>query len=173
MYHQLSQLENLMQVAVTGADSAALSNQAGQMRENIDFMKTLNDFFPYVQLPIKLKDSNIHSDLYVYTKKNELKNHPDNISVLLHLDMEHLGPLDIHLALANKHISSKFYVSDLESQQLIESHVIQLQTALIAKGYSLTYETLERKRDIDIVDDFIAQDSPSTSLKRYTFDIRA
>lgn len=173
MYHQLSQLEHLMQATVTGSDSAALSNQAGQMRENIDFMKTLNDFFPYVQLPLKLKDTNIHSDLYVYTKKNELRNHPDNISVLLHLDMDHLGPLDIHLTLNNKHISSKFYISDSESKQLIENNVIQLQTALLAKGYSLSYEALERQRDIDLVDDFIAQDSPSTSLKRYTFDIRA
>lgn len=173
MYQQLTELEAIMKTSVTGTDSLSLSGQAGHMKENIEFMKTLNNMFPYVQLPLKLKDTNIHSDLYVYTKKNELKNRPDQIRVLLHLDMEYLGPLDVHLSLSRKHVISKFYLSNEETKALIDANIIALQTALLEKGYSLSYETHRRNKDIDIVEDFIAKDTPATSLKRYTFDIRA
>lgn len=173
MYTQLSQIDDLIQSSLTGSESSSLSNHASQMRENIDFMKTLNEMFTYVQLPLKLKHSNVHSDLYVYTNKKDLRNHPQNISVLLHLDMDHLGPLDIHITLMNHHISSKFYISDDDSQELIQNNVSMLTEALHHKGYTFSAEMKKREQDIDIVNDFIEKDMPSTSLKRYTFDIRA
>lgn len=78
------------------------------MTENLNFMKTLNETFPYIQLPIKLQNQNAHADLYVMTRKEALKKNPDNLKVLLHLDMEHLGTLDIRIAKENTAVSLNF-----------------------------------------------------------------
>ena len=53
-----------------------LSSSASDMTENLNFMKTLNETFPYIQLPIKLQNQNAHADLYVMTRKEALKKNP-------------------------------------------------------------------------------------------------
>lgn len=143
------------------------------LKDNIDFMKTLNELFTYVQLPMKLSKQNAHSELFVYTNKKAASNPTDHVSVLLHLDMEHLGPLDIHLDLAKNHVVSKIYTEDTTSQGLFEMHIGALNTALNEKGYTLSYEILKREKPIDIVKDFMQKDIPNTDMKRYSFDIRA
>ena len=91
-----------------------LSSSASDMTENLNFMKTLNETFPYIQLPIKLRNQNAHADLYVMTRKEALKKNPDNLKVLLHLDMEHLGTLDIRIAKENTACTSELSLKEKE-----------------------------------------------------------
>lgn len=108
---ELSSLEKLMNGALPDSEAAAsISSKAQNVQQNIDFMNLLNQFYPYVQLPLHLKEQITHGDLFVFTKKKELIKKNDAISVLLHLDMEHLGSLDIHLALNKNEVSSSFFV---------------------------------------------------------------
>lgn len=172
MEQQLTQLKELLS-HTPGKEINNLSAQTQGMKDNIDFMKTLNEMFTYVQLPLKLKEHTIHSDLYVYTKKKDLKKNNSNITVLLHLDMEYLGPLDIHLSLSGNNVISKFYLEDKKTQKLIASYIDELEKALNKKGYSIYSEILTRQKEIDIVKDFIETDRPNSSVKRFTFDIRA
>lgn len=157
----------------SGNLASSVSNTASQIKDNVDFMKTLNQMFTYIQLPLKLREQNIHSDLYVYTNKKQLQADKNNISVLLHLDMEHLGPTDIHITLNHQQVHSKFYLSDQLTKDLVEDNILRLKEALEIKGYTLKTEILKRDEDVDIVKDFIDKDTPTTSLKRYSFDIRA
>lgn len=144
-----------------------------KIHDNLDFMKILNQMFTYVQLPTRLKQEFTHADLYVYTKKKELQKEKKNISVLLHLDLTHLGPLDIHINLTQQQVHSKFYFSNKAAQQLFATNIQWLEETLVEKGYLLTSEFFQREKEIDIVKDFIAQDSGDGKPLRYTFDIRA
>ncbi len=174
MYQQVRDLESFIGQTLGNTNiGSSLSEHAQNMRQNMDFMHILNQMFPYIQLPLKFSEQNIHSDLYVYSQKKNLKNEPDNISVLLHLDMEHLGPLDIHLTLRQNEVISKFYCNDKETKKLFTNHINQLSYQLEEKGYSITSEFLIRQKEVDIVKDFMEQEQTSASLKRYTFDIRA
>lgn len=150
-----------------------LNSNTQNLKENMDFMKMLNSIFSYVQLPIKMNEQFIHSDLYVYTKKKNLRENPDNISVLLHLDMEHLGPTDIHITLTKGNVLAKFYTSDDYSNNLLKNNIDLLDEALARKGYLLQTSFLKWEKNVDIVKDIIEKDQPTTSLKRYSFDIRA
>lgn len=174
MYSQVNEVEQFLKTTLGNTDiGSSLSGQAQDMRQNMDFMQTLNQMFSYVQLPLKLQEQNVHSELYVYTKKRDMQKDPSNISVLLHLDMEKLGPMDIHLSLHNNQVISKFYVADKNTKALFSSHMEELSHKLMEKGYYITTEFTIREKEVDIVKDFMEKDMPASSLKRYTFDIRA
>lgn len=149
------------------------SKQAKNLQENIDFMKTLNQLFPYVQLPMKLSNQNVHSELYVYKRKKEANQESNNVSVLLHLDMEQLGPLDIHLDLLKTKINTKIYTESKDSKFLLDANIGLLKSALENKGYSFTYEIIKRVKDTDLVQEIKKNSDPIIGMKRYSFDIRA
>lgn len=154
--------------------AAQLKNNISNLKDNVQFMNTLNNIFAYVQLPLKLSGQNTHGELYVYTKKEKLRQSQDNISVLLHLDMAHLGPCDIYLNLTGTSINSKFYLEDTASIELIEQNISELAETLNKKGYSLSHEVLEREQRSPKIEDFISEDvQASQGTKRFTFDVRA
>lgn len=172
VYNQTQSIENLIKTALSGTESSTLVAQTEHIRQNMDFMQTLNNFFPYIQIPLKLKDRNIHSELYVYTKKKNLQQDPEHISVLLHLDLDYLGPLDVHVALNSNQVATKFYFASQEAKELISQNIDDLAYTLNEKGFLFTSELLDRTKEIDIVKDFI-ETKPANSMKRFSFDIRA
>lgn len=169
------QLNNIKEFATTSYQNSndSFYEQSAQLQKNISFINHINDFFTYFQLPIKLKEQIANSKLFVYTRKKEKRTAIDGISVLLHLDMEHLGPLDIHIDLHNSNIVSRFYMNDKEISNLISSNMPLLETALVKKGYTLDAEVIIREKDINIVEEFIKQEEDFSSVYRYNFDIRA
>lgn len=172
----LDKMEQLKKMAVSNkqnADSVLLQNKLDGVKESFDFMKQFNQLFTYVQLPVKLTKQITHGDLYVYTNKEKLKAGTDNISVLLHLDMEHLGPLDIHLALTHKNLQSKFYVQDKDIKNLLMKHEEELKTSLSNIGYTLNMEVYQQTKEVDIIKDLVDHDTKIAPIKRYSFDIRA
>lgn len=152
---------------------AEMSNTASDMSHNLDFMKMMNETFQYIQLPLKLQNQNTHGDLYVMTRKEALRKNPDNLKVLLHLDMDHLGTLDIHISKENFSVSTRFFVSTQETKDLLERNIELLHEAINDQGYSFTSELSLKEKDIDVVKDFIAADAPVGDFKRYNFDLRA
>lgn len=170
LYKDLNEMQKLINLSSSNEDK--VSNTMTSLKENIDFMKTLNELFTYVQLPIRLTNQTLHSDLYVYTNKKNLKERKDHISILLHLDMDHLGPTDIHLSLTGNTVTSKFYLSDEWSKELTLNNIERLEEALQKKGYLFQSEVLTREKNIEMVKDFLEQDSTSVSMNRYSFDIR-
>lgn len=147
--------------------------QAQNLQDNIDFMKTLNQIFPYVQLPMKLSTQNAHSELYVYKRKKTSNKDSNSISVLLHLDMEQLGPLDIHLDLIKTHINTKIYTDNKDTKLLFDGNINLLKTTLENKGYNFTYEVVKRVKEKELVQEITKTIDPGIGMKRYSFDIRA
>ena len=89
------------------------------------------------------------------------------------LDMQFLKPLDIKINLQNNSVDAKFYMSDDFSKKLVETNIESLENVLLSKGYLLTHQVIHEKKEIDIVKDFLEADSSTTTIKRYSFDIRA
>lgn len=156
-----------------GSSLVKLAGQtASKMQENLRFMNTLNQVFPYVQLPLKLTEQLTHGEIYVYSKKKELMDPNREIRILLHLDMENLGPTDVHLSLFAQNVNATFYLSDDEALTVVQNELPSLAESLLQKGYSLNASALRREKDPDIVKDFLAG-SEGVSMKRFRFDIRA
>lgn len=150
-----------------------LSQNASDMSNNLDFMKMMNQTFQYIQLPLKLQHQTAHGDLYVMTRKEALRKNPGKLSVLLHLDMDHLGTLDIRIIKENTAVSANFFVSSEETRNLLERNIEMLNDAINAQGYAFTSQLSMKEKEIDVVKDFIGADAPVGDLKRYNFDLRA
>lgn len=150
-----------------------LSQNAADMSNNLDFMKMMNQTFQYIQLPLKLQNQNAHGDLYVMTRKEALRRNPDKLSVLLHLDMDHLGTLDIRIVKENTAVSANFSVSSEETKELLERNMELLSDAINEQGYAFTSQLSMKEKEFDVVKDFIGADAPVGDLKRYNFDLRA
>lgn len=151
----------------------SVSSHAQDMQDNMDFMRTLNQTFQYMQLPLKLQNQNAHGDLYVMTRKEALKKNPRHLKVLLHLELDSLGTLDIHVDKENTAISAHFYVERKEAGDLMEKNAELLTDALNRIGYALHTKFSLKEKEIDIVKDFITTEAPVGDFKRYNFDLRA
>ena len=176
MHSQLKQFEGLIQTALSGEDSSNMGQAAHDMQSNIEFMKTMSEAFSYMQLPLKLQNQDAHADLYVYTQKEKIKANPDKLHVLLHLDLEHLGTIDIYID-KNKHdINTKFLLSDKNAADLIKTNSDMLKNALNQQGYSCFVQVGEAETSTSTVDEFIntkINTSATSTMKRFSFDIRA
>ena len=144
-----------------------LQQQTTQTSQNLNFMKLLNDTYQYVQLPVKLQQQNAHGDLYVMTRKESLRRHPDSLKALLHLDMDHLGSLDIHIIRENTSITTKFFVDEKDTLQLLEKNINLLQDALNEQGFSFSSEFSMKEKDFNLVNDFMNAEAPVGTIARY------
>lgn len=169
-------LSSLTELAETSGDSSAsmklAADTGSKMQDNIQFMNTLNQLFPYVQLPLRLTEQLTHGELYVYTKKKDLSAQTKEVSILLHLDMDALGPTDIHLSLLRQNVTAKFYLTEQDAQELISEQLPSLTEALQQKGYTLNAQVMKREKEPDIVADFL-DGGDAAPMKRFRFDIRA
>ena len=168
----LAAITDSLSDAATASALKPVADTASNMQENIQFMNTLNQIFPYVQLPLKLTEQLTHGELYVYTKKKDLSVQNKEVSILLHLDMDALGPTDIHLSMLQKNVNAKFYLNETDAEQLVSEQLPTLTEALHKKGYSFSASVMHREKEPDIVTDFL-QDENTLSMKRFRFDIRA
>lgn len=143
------------------------------VRENVDFMNQLNQLYTYVQLPLKLSSSNAHGDLYVYTNKKNLANKDGNISAFLHLDMEHLGMVDVYVAMEQGKISTNFYLEDEESLELLENNMDTLTKRLTEKGYRAECNVMLKEQAGNAMEELIATDKNISIISEQSFDVRA
>ena len=165
-------LTELASAEENSAVMKTIADTATNMQDNISFMNTLNQIFPYVQLPLKLTEQLTHGELFVYTKKKDLSAKNKEVSILLHLDMDALGPTDIHLSLLQQSVTARFYLNDPETGSLVSEELPALTEALQKKGYTLNASVAQRIKEPDIVTDFL-EGGDAVSMKRFRFDIRA
>ena len=176
IHSQMRQFQNLIQTTLSGSDSQDLNHSAHDIEKNILFMKTLSETFSYFQLPLKLPSQNAHSDLYVYSQKERLRQNPEKASVLLHLDLEHLGTIDVRIERNRSDISTQFSLNDKESVNLLRVNEHVLKDALNQLGFSCLMNIQEKDQPSPTVDSFIntkVNTHATMDMKRFSFDIRA
>lgn len=170
------QVKGLLQALEAGGqEKGAAYRAASNLSSNVDFMNQLNQMYAYVQLPLHMRGSDAHGDLYVYTNKKSLAHNDGRVSALLHLDMEHLGPVDVYVTLQEAKVSTKFYVADEEILDFIEKHLDILTKRLEKRGYSLSTSTSVRGKDEEREEGGLSpllQQEKGIMLSQYAFDVR-
>lgn len=174
LYDRLdSQLSRLAQTLSETAKGSALGKSITTLQNNLEFMNELNHVYSFVQLPLKMSEGTAHGDLYVYTNKKGLASRDGKISALLHLDMEHLGPVDVYVAMEMEKVNTHFYLPDEEMLSFIEQHLYLLDERLEKKGYSMNTVASVKGQEKEAVEEMLASEPPMTKLSQYSFDVRA
>lgn len=170
---QTNKVEETLQM-VGKADSTAAEG-VRNLQSNVDFMNQLNQLFTYVQLPLKMAGNEAHGDLYVYTNKKNLASKEGSVSALLHLDMEHLGPLDVYVTMKQSKVSTNFTVQDEAVLDLIEEHVHLLDERLAKRGYTLhtSMQLKDKEEETNVMQEMLSQSKNISLLSSTSFDMRA
>ena len=175
LYERLnSQMSRLSEaLSQSGKADTPLAKAVSNVTGNIDFMNQLNQMFTYVQLPLKMQNQSANGELFVYTNKKSLAKKDGSVSALLHLDMEHLGSMDVYVALTNQNVSTKFYLKDESALDLIAENINILNERLERRGYTMNAEFVDRQEDTNVMEEILKQDGNVSVLAGYSFDARA
>ncbi|MCM1104624.1 MAG: flagellar hook-length control protein FliK [Clostridium sp.] len=175
---QTGQLKQML--ADAGRQDSTAMKSLQNMERDVEFLNELNQNFAYVQLPLKMSGQHTNGDLYVYTNKKGFAGRDGAVTAFLHLGMDHLGDMDIYVALQNQKVSTKFYLEDDSVIDFLEAHMDELDRRLGGKGYVVKSELLRRDHeDNGNVFDQMLKDSknagaaPPILLSRQSFDARA
>ena len=170
---QSARLQEALQTS--GKGDVPLAKSVQNIQSNVDFMNQMNHMFTYVQLPLKMIGNNAHGDLYVYTNKKNLAAKDGNVSALLHLDMEHLGALDVYVTMQQNKVNTNFTLQDESALDLIEQHISLLDERLAKRGYNLKaqFYVKEEEQDDSIMNIILKHEKNISVLSRTSFDMRA
>ncbi len=158
----------------TGRGETTLAQGMQNLKDNIDFMNGMNMAMTYIQLPLKMNDAASHGDLYVYTNKKNLAKKDGNFSALLHLDMEHLGTMDVHISMKNyDHVTTHFFLQKEELLDFIEEHLGELDKALSKRGYVMHSDVSLNKEAKDVPEIMFNKGSNEKLIQKTAFDVRA
>lgn len=158
----------------TGKGSTSLAQGMNNLRSNVDFMNQLNNVMTYMQLPLKMNEDKAHGDLYVYTNKKNLAKKDGNVSALLHLDMQHLGTMDIHVQMTNgENVKTHFILQKEEMLDFIGEHLHELDEALSRRGYKMHSDVALNKEARDVPDIMFNRGANEKLIQTTSFDIRA
>ena len=155
--------------------SAELSNVASRMSNNMEFLNSMNQFMAAVQVPIKNIGEHGEGELYVYRRNKQKCGEDDTVKAFLHLDMEHLGALDIYVTLKGSSVATNFKVEDESVLDFLETNMEQLTKKLAEDGYNVTasISKTDDSAGFDFEKEVIAPVLPVSDVRRFRFDMKA
>lgn len=163
-----------------GQTSSEAYKASTNMSGNLDFMQQVNQVCVYIQLPLRLQQGNAHGELYVYTNKKNLAAKDGAVSALLHLDMDHLGPVDVYVSMQSQKVNTQFYVQDDDMLDFLEEHMDLLTERLKKRGYDCNCkmqvrDNKEGEEGASVqggIQNLLAREG-NMKLTQYAFDVRA
>lgn len=169
----LDKLSSISEYAASN-QNAELSNVASQMSNNMEFLNNMNQFMAAVQVPIKNIGEHGEGELYVYRRNKQKCGEDDTVKAFLHLDMEHLGALDIYVTLKGSSVSANFKVEDESVLDFLEANMEQLTKKLNEDGYNASVSVSEKDgTSFDFEKEVIAPALPVSDVRRFRFDMKA
>ena len=175
--HIAKTLDKLSSVSEYAASnqSAELSNVASRMSNNMEFLNSMNQFMAAVQVPIKNIGEHGDGELYVYRRNKQKCGEDDTVKAFLHLDMEHLGALDIYVTLKGSSVATNFKVEDESVLDFLETNMEQLTKKLAEDGYNVTASISKTDDGVgfDFEKEVIAPVLPVSDVRRFRFDMKA
>lgn len=170
---QLKGLSNLLEE--NGQRGSSAYQNVTNLSQNMDFLQQINQTYAYIQLPLHLRQGEHKTgELFVYTNKKNLARKDGQVSALLHLDMEHLGPLDVYVALKDTKVSTKFYVQNDAILDYLEANMDVLTERLQKRGYDCKCETTLRTELQQTAQAMapLLKTEGSVPVAQYAFDVR-
>ena len=174
LYDRLNEQSRAITRALSEAvrGETQLGRSVSNLRENLDFMNQLNQLYQYVQLPLKLGGQQANGELYVYTNKKNLAKKNGNVSAFLHLDMEHLGAVDVYVTMQQNKIQTNFRLADEKSLLLLEKNMDLLTSRLQEKGYDTTSSVTLLEETKSAMEKILETDRNISVIGRQSFDVR-
>ena len=175
LYEHLQKRADKILENLAGKEDFALVKSAQNFKANVNFMNQVNQMYQYVQLPLKFTESHANGELYVYGNGKKLSLEDGNVSALLHLDMEHLGTVDIHVEMnPQKQVKTNFYFEDEAMLDFIYEHIDMLNERLEKRGYGpvTNVQMRDEMTKTPVTEIFETKEEHQVSFQNQSFDAR-
>lgn len=123
----------------SGNKDPEIRDVLSNLRDNIDFIKNINEYNNYLQLPLLINGDTSTAKLYVFKEGKRSKAiNPENATILVALDLKNLGHMESLIGIMRKTVNVTFRVENKGIGTLIEKQSLLLKNSLLKKGYSLS-----------------------------------
>ncbi|NLO47895.1 MAG: flagellar hook-length control protein FliK [Clostridiales bacterium] len=118
-------------------NKAQLREQTQKLLNNMKAVADINQFI-YVQIPVTISDKNNIADMYIFRKKQRIRKlDPENVSILLALDLPDIGHVESLIGIKGKEVSLRFDVSNDEMKAAFMQSTTEIYKMLAEIGYKL------------------------------------
>ena len=154
----------LIEEAISRASPPARAHMLEQTHKIMEHVRLLNniDQFVYMQLPVQLGQERKSAELYLFKKKGGRKPDPDNVNILLALDLEHMGHWESLMNIRNKDVSMHMEVQGAAEKEHFSENTVLLHDMLAEAGFKLV------STDISYSEDETTPLTALTTLGRFT-----
>jgi hypothetical protein len=131
---------SLIEEAIIRAAPPAKTELLDQMRKLMDHVRLLNsiDQFVYMQLPVTINGERKSAELYLFRRKGGGKRlDPNNVNILLALDLENMGHWEGLINIRNKDVSIRMQVPSVAEKDYFSKNTVLLHTLLSESGFRL------------------------------------
>jgi len=129
----------LIDEAISRAAPPARAEIHGQTQRLMEHVRLLNsiDQFAYMQLPVQLGEERKTAELYLFRRKGNRKPDPENVNILLALDLEHMGHWEALLNIRKKDVSIQMEVRGEREKTHFSENTVMLHELLAEAGFKL------------------------------------
>jgi len=165
--------ESLGEILEKNLPKSALGKEVMNIRDNIEFMNNVKNFKEFMQVPFMINDSKNQGDLYVFKDGKKKTNLADKADILLALDYEHLGHIEIYINKAKNILNFQFKSPDNSVLKTIGENFSRLSNMMTAEGYNISGLALRRLDEkFDVTKDMSDKTKVNQEKKRFSFDMR-
>ena len=156
----------------SGINDEGIRNTLSNVKDNIDFMRQINQYSNFIQIPLQMNEKNATADLYVYKDKSRSKLiDPEDATIIIALDLPKSGRIESMIKLNGKSVNATFRLEKSEVGITIKRGEKILSDRLEARGYRLEpIKTIQLNEFFNLIkmEELIG----SASIDRLHFDLR-
>jgi hypothetical protein len=154
---------SIIEEAMTRAAPDARANMLDGVQKLMEHVRVLNSIetFAYMQLPIMFGEERKSADLYIFKRKGSRKPDPENVNILLAIDLEHMGHWESLVNIKNNDLSLSMEVAGEREKEHFSENTVLLHEMLAQAGFKLV------NTDISFADKETTPLSAMSTLSRY------
>ena len=156
----------------SGINDDGIRNTLANVKDNIDFMRQINQYSNFIQIPLQMNEKNATADLYVYKDKSRSKLvDPEDATIIIALDLPKSGRIESMIKLNGKSVNATFRLEKSEVGITIKRSEKILSDRMEARGYRLEpIKTIQLNEFFNLIkmEELIG----SASIDRLHFDLR-
>lgn len=165
-------VENAEKFVSENTELTALKENFENIKNDIDFMKHINSYKEFIQIPLNVNGSFENGELYVFKDGKRKNISPKNAAVLLSIDYPSFGRIETFIEKNDKQLLFQFRFQNDEFISLFKKNINSLSNMLERKGFNISsvmYKSIEEPFNVA---KNIKNTNAKNTLKRYSFDMR-
>ena len=135
----------LIEEAISRAAGPARAEMLQHTQKLMDHVRLLNsiDQFVYMQLPVQLREERKSAELYIFKRKGGKRSDPDNVNILLAIDLVNMGHWEALLNIKNKDVSLNMEVAGEAEKEHFSENTVMLHELLKEEGFKLVSTSIK------------------------------